>query len=151
MAQPVDAVAHDEAHGAGIVVGPDRLGAVAALGRQHGLGGDVEGVVPGDALELASRYWALARALGALAAQGVHQPVGVMHALGVARDLGADDARRVAVVLGAVQTADAVAAEQLDIERAGRRAVVRTGRVADGELGVGVHAVSRSMAVDTAR
>ena len=74
-----------------------------------------------------------------------------MHALGVARDLGADDARRVAVVLGAVQTADAVAAEELDIERAGRRAVVRTGRVADGELGVGVHEVSRRAAVDTAR
>ena len=53
VAQPVDAVAHDEAHGAGIVVGPHRLRAVAALGRQHGLGREVERVVPGDALELA--------------------------------------------------------------------------------------------------
>ena len=134
MAQPVDAVAHDEAHGAGVVVGPDRLGAVAALGRQHGLGGDVERVVPGDALELAG-------ALRALAPQRMHQPVGVVHALGVARDLGADDARRVAVVLGAVHAADAVVVEELDIERAGRGAVVRTDRMTDSDLGVGVHAV----------
>ena len=53
VAQPVDAVAHDEAHGAGIVVGPHRLRAVAALGGQHGLRREVEGIVPGDALELA--------------------------------------------------------------------------------------------------
>ena len=53
VAQAVDAVTHHEAHGAGVVVGPHRLGAVAPLGRQHGLGGQVERVVPGDALELA--------------------------------------------------------------------------------------------------
>ena len=35
VAQAVDAVAHHEAHGARIVVGPDGLGAVAALGLQE--------------------------------------------------------------------------------------------------------------------
>ena len=104
IAQPVDAIAHHQAHGAGVVVGPHRLGPVLTLGGEERLGGDVERVAPGDAFELA-------RAFGALAAQGVHQPVGVMDALGVARDLGADDARRVAVVLGAVHAADTVVAQ----------------------------------------
>src|SRR3712207_8660645 len=44
-------------------------------GGQHGLGRYVERVVPRDALELS-------RPLRALAAQGMHQPVGMMDALG---------------------------------------------------------------------
>ena len=135
MAQPVDAIAHDEAHGAGVVVGPDRFRAIAPLGGQHGLGRDVECVVPGDALELAG-------ALRALAAQRVHQSVGMMDALGIARDLGADDAGRVGVVLGAVNAPDLVVAQQLHVERAGRRAIVRTDRMAYSDLGVSVHAAS---------
>ena len=132
VAQPVDAVAHDEAHGAGIVVGPHGLGAVAALGRQQGLRGEVEGIVPGDALELA-------RALRPLAPQRMHEPVGVMHALGIARDLGADDARRIAVVLRPVHAAYPAVGQQLDVERAGRGAIVRTDGVADLDLGVDIH------------
>ena len=132
VAQPVDAVAHHQAHGAGVVVGPHGLGAVAPLGGEHGLGGEVEGVVPGDALELA-------RALGPLAPQRVHEPVGMVHALGVARDLGADDAGRVAVVLGAVHPADPAVGQQLDVERARGRAVVRADRMTDLDLGVDVH------------
>ena len=130
MAQAVDAVAHHEAHRAGIVVGPDRLGAVAALGRQHRLGRQVERVVPGDALEAA-------RALGPDAAHRMQQAVRVMDALGVARHFGADDAGRVGVVLRPVHAADAAVVQQLDIERTGRRAVVRAGGMAD--LGVRVH------------
>ena len=61
----------------------------------------------------------------------------MMDALGIARDLGADDAGRVAVVLGAVDAADAVRSEQLDVERAGRRAIMRAGRMADADLGFG--------------
>ena len=70
-------------------------------------------------------------ALGAGADQRLHQPVGMVDAVGIARDLGADDARRVAVVLGAMDAADAVVVEELDVERAGGRAVVRAGRMAD--------------------
>ena len=55
----------------------------------------------------------------------------MMHALGVARDLGADHARRVVVVRRAAHAADGVVVEHLDLERAGRRAVVRTGGGAD--------------------
>ena len=43
---------------------------------------------------------------GPLRRSGCMQPVGMMHALGIAGDLGADDAGRVAVVLGAVHAAD---------------------------------------------
>ena len=72
--------------------------------------------------------------------QRLQQAVGMMDAVGIARDLGADDACRVAVVLGAMHAADAVAVQDLDIERAGRRAIMRTGRMADFDLRVGVHA-----------
>src|ERR1700678_731609 len=55
--------------------------------------------------------------------------------LGVARDLGADHACRVGLQLGTSDTADRGIVDHLDIERAGRRAIVRTGRVPDGYLG----------------
>ncbi len=132
VAQAIDAVAHDEAHGAGIVIGPHRLGAVAALGGEHGLGGDVEGRIPGDPLELLG-------ALLALAAQGVHQAVGMMQALGIARDLGADDTVRVRVLCRSVDAADAVVADELDVERAGGGAIVRAGRMPDLVLQLDVH------------
>ena len=59
------------------------------------------------------------------------QAVGMMDALGVARDLGADHARRIDVVLGAADAADGAAVEDLDLERAGRWAVMRTSRGRD--------------------
>ena len=59
----------------------------------------------------------------------------MMHAVGIARDLGADDTGRIAVVLGAVDAADALAVEQFHIERAGRGTVVRTGRMAYPDCG----------------
>ena len=64
----------------------------------------------------------------------------MMDALGVARDLGADDARGVGLLLGTPHPADAAAFDHLDVERAGRRAIVRTGGMADIDLGVLVHA-----------
>ena len=69
----------------------------------------------------------------------MHEPVRVVDALGVARDLGADHARGVAVVLGTMHPAYSAIGEQLDVERAGRGAVVRADRMADLDLGVGVH------------
>ena len=56
-----------------------------------------------------------------------HQPVGMVDALGVARDLGADDAGCVVVVRGAAHAADGVRIEHFDFERAGRGAIVRAG------------------------
>ena len=64
----------------------------------------------------------------------------MMNALGVARDLGADDTGRIGLQLGAAYPADRAAVDHLDVERAGRRAIVRTGGVADIDLGVLVHA-----------
>jgi len=55
----------------------------------------------------------------------------MMHALGVPRDLGADHAGGVAIVLGAADATDRVPAEDLDLKRAGRRTVVRAGRSKD--------------------
>ncbi len=124
VAQPVDAVAHHQAHGAGILVRPHGFGAVAPLGLQKFFGHEVERVVPGDRGELA-------RAFGADAAQRMQQPVGVMLALGIARHFRADHAGGVIVVLGAVHAADGALVDQLDFERAGRWAIVRTGGIAD--------------------
>jgi hypothetical protein len=70
----------------------------------------------------------------------MHQPVGMMDALGVARDLGANDAGGIVIVLGAVDSPDPVAVQQFDVERTGRRAIVWADRMANLDLGVSVHA-----------
>jgi hypothetical protein len=99
MAQPVDAVAHDETHGAGIVVRPHGFGAVTLLGPQQSLGRDVESVLPRRGDEFAAPF-------RALAAQRRREPVPVVHPLGVAGDLGADHPGRVVIVRGAVNASD---------------------------------------------
>ena len=76
-------------------------------------------------------------ASAALSASAIFTPI-------YARDLGANDACRIAVVLGAVQAADAVVAQQLHVEGAGRWTVMRASRVTDGELGVSVHGTNAS-------
>ena len=68
----------------------------------------------------------------------------MMDALGVARHLGADDARRIGLVLGAMDAADARAVDDLDIERADRRAVMRTDGGAALNLRLSVHAGQNS-------
>jgi hypothetical protein len=128
MAQAVDAVAHDQTHGAGVVIRPHRLAAVARLGGEKLLRHQIERVVPGDRRELS-------RSFRPAPQQRLQQPVGMMDALGVARDLGADHAGRVVVVLGAAHPADAAAVDHLDVERAGRGAVVRTGGRCDRDVG----------------
>ena len=128
VAQAVDAVAHHEPHGAGVVVGPDRLGAVALLGLQQRLGHDVERVVPGHRRE------ALSRALLPDAAQRRGQAVGVMDAFGVARDLAADDAGGIGVLARPAHLSDEAVAEAFDLQRAGRGTVVGTGAVSNLRL-----------------
>ena len=90
------------------------------FGADELFGDEIEGVVPRDRREFAATF-------GANAAQRMLQAVGVMNALGVARDLGANNAGRVGVVLRAADPADGVFVENLDFKRAGRRTIVRTG------------------------
>src|SRR5260370_39822434 len=69
----------------------------------------------------------------------MHQPVRMMDALGVARHLGADDACRIALQLGAAHPADGGIVDDLDIEGTGRRAIVRTGGMPDLDLCLLIH------------
>src|SRR5258707_6000065 len=69
----------------------------------------------------------------------MHQPVRMMNALGIARDLGADDACRIALQFGATHPADGGIIDDLDIEGTGRRAIVRTGGMPDLDLCLLVH------------
>ena len=109
----------------------------AAFGGKQSLGREIERVVPGDALELT-------RALGPLAPQRMHQAVGMMHPLGVAGDLPANDAGRVAVVASPVHAADLAVGQQLHVEGAGRRAIMWTCGMPDRDLGVHVHGAEGS-------
>src|SRR5690606_29485069 len=86
-----------------------------------------------------ARFLPVALALGAGADQRLQQPVGMMNPLGIARDLGADDAGRVVVALGAMDATDGALVDDLDVERTGRRAVMRARRVPDADLGGYVH------------
>ena len=124
MPQAVNAVAHDVAHRAGIQIRPNRLGAVRLFGADEFLGNEIERVVPRDRGELTAAF-------RAGPAVRILQAVRMMHALGVTRDLRADHAGGVGVILGAADPADRVVAKNLDFECAGRRTVVWTGRSGD--------------------
>src|SRR5690606_9722345 len=126
--QAVDRVALHQPHRAGVVIGPDGLGAVSFLGGDELLGDQVEGCLP-------TRLLPLSLALGARTYQRFEQAVRMVDALRVAGDLRADDAGRVGIVPGTMDAADAHTVEDFDIERAGGRAVVGTGRMADGDAG----------------
>ena len=99
MRKAVDAVAHHQAHRAGVVIGPDRLRAELALGRVEAIGDLVQRLVPRNPRELPGAF-------RAGAAQRMHQPIRMMDALGVARDLGADHAGGIGLQLGAAHPAD---------------------------------------------
>ena len=68
-AQAVDAVAMHMAHGAGIVVGPDGLGAVLGFDLGEAGGDFVEGFVPGDPLRTGRCPWGRCGAADAAAAR----------------------------------------------------------------------------------
>src|SRR5258705_1390194 len=80
----------------------------------------------------------------------MHQPIGMMNTLGIARDLGADDACGIALQLGAAHPADRGTIDHLDIQRAGRRTIVRTGGMPDVDLGLLVHAPIGTIKAPTA-
>ena len=130
VAQPVDAVALHQAHRAGEIEWPNRLGTMPS-GDVGEIGGDaVEGLVPADPAELGGPA-------GTGAQQRMRQPVGVVDPFGIARDLGADHAGGVAVVLRPAHRADAAAVQHLHRQSTGRRAVMRADRGPDFTL---VHA-----------
>ena len=132
MAEPVDAVAHHKAHGAGIVVRPHGFRATGALGREEGFGGFAERIIPGEMLPLPFPF-------AALALQGMEEALGMMDALGIAGDLLADDTQRIGILARPAHPPDGVVIEELDLERAGRRAVMRTGGKPGLDVGTDVH------------
>src|SRR6185437_10233068 len=104
-----------------------------ALGAVEALRDFVQRIVPADARELT-------RSLGADAELRIREPVGMMNSLRVAGDLGADHTGGVALQLGTSDTTDGRTVDHLDIEGAGRRAIVRAGGMPDVDLGALVHA-----------
>ena len=129
VAQPLDAVALDEPHRSRVEVRPHRLGAVPRRALHEGVGDAVERLVPADALPLPG-------ALRSGAKQRVRESIGVMNALGVACDLLADRAGGVRVAPRATDAADRAGIDELDLERAGTGAVVRTDRRSSAKRGV---------------
>src|SRR3546814_6026382 len=90
------------------------------LGLQERLGNLVERLLPADLLVGVAAGAALADA-----PQRRGQAVGMMNPLGVARDLGADNAVGIVVAARAAHLADARARQPLDLERAGDRKSTR--------------------------
>jgi hypothetical protein len=120
VAETMDPVALHLPHGAGVKIRPDGLGAELRFRLFEELSAIRSSAASQTPLSTRPRPWRLAD-------QWLEQPVGVVDALGVARHLGADNAGGVAVVRVAAHPADAVVCKQIDLERTGRRAVVRTG------------------------
>src|SRR5713101_6286155 len=135
VAQAMDAVALHQPHGAGVVMRPHRLRPVAPRGLGEGLGDAVERLVPGDRHERCDPY-----PLVADAAQRRLETLRVVLPLGIARDLGADHARRIGMILAAVDPSDRPRVEPLHLERAGARAIMR----ADGVDEIARQATSRA-------
>src|SRR5438067_11014698 len=103
---------------------PDRLRAVALHRQGQPLGYLVERVVPGD-----RDKGVAAAALVADPAQRHRQPVGMVLALGIAGDLGADHPLSVGLALGSAPPADRRLVDALDRERAGARTIMRADAV----------------------
>jgi hypothetical protein len=69
----------------------------------------------------------------------MQEAVGVVDALRVPRHLGADHARRVAVILRPAHTPDGPPIDNVDLQRAGRGTIVRAGRRPALDAGQKVH------------
>ena len=91
-------------------------------------GNFVERIVPGD-----RDKGIMPPALLADPPQRHRQPLGMMLALGIAGDLGADDALRIGLPRGAMDPADMQGIHTFDRQRAGARAIVRADTVSDVE------------------
>jgi len=62
------------------------------------------------------------------------QTIGMMNALGIARDLGADNTSGIAIVFRTAHTTNCAFIQQLNIERAGGWAIMRTGGMSNGDI-----------------
>ena len=123
MGQAANAVAHDEAHRAGIMVRPYALGAEFALAAQKIVSDDIERLVPRD-------WRKLLRAFRPDPLQRMEQPVLMMNALGVfyARGRGGlaqDEAEAVRWYRRAADAGDATAQNNLGIMYLDGRGVAR--------------------------
>ncbi len=121
MAEAPDAAALHQAHGAGEIIGPDALAAMAGGERGKAAGHAVQRLVPADAAELAA-------ALGPGAQQRMQQTLRVMDPLGIAGDLRADHPGGIRVRRRAADGADPAALQHLHLQGAGRRTIMRAGR-----------------------
>ncbi len=130
----VHALALHQAHGAGKAVGQDGFG-LARGNRRQARGDVLQRLVPGHRCKLAA-------ALGAGALERGEDALGVVRALGVTRDLGAQHAAR-GRVRGVALHAHGAPVLHGGQQRAGIRAVVGTGAAhgghAGGAGGVGAH------------
>ena len=136
VAQAIEAIALQHTHVATGVIGPDGLRARALGDACETFRDLVERVVPVDRLEHAV-------ALGALAPKRVEQPMRMLEPLGIARDLGAYDPQRVAVVARPCDPPDAAVGQQGHLERTGARTIVGAGGLGEASHQLW-HAVSRS-------
>src|SRR6202521_2204060 len=127
VAQPLQSVALHQPHRARIVMRPDRFAAMPLSGAGQPFSDEVERVVPRGWLERG-----MTDALVADPAQRHREPLRVVLTLGIARDLGADDAVGVVLRLGAPDAANVAAICPLDLERAGAWAIVRAD--AEGDI-----------------
>src|SRR5215471_2159036 len=124
MPQTVDPVAHNQTHGARVVIWPYAFGPMPLLGSNEVFGDDIKCRVPSDAFELAGP-------LGASAPERMQDPLRMVFPLGVARNFRADHTGSVIVVRRAMHTSDRALVKQFDIERTSRRAIMWTGRMTD--------------------
>ena len=132
MREALDSVAHHKTHCARVKVRPHALRPEFALDRQEVVGDAVERLVPTGRCELAAP-------LRANASKRLGQPIGVVDALVVTSDFGADDAGCVGLIPRAMDPADALAPNHLDVESTNRGAVVRTDGRTPRNLGDRVH------------
>ncbi|MNE64233.1 hypothetical protein D3C80_1596350 [compost metagenome] len=124
MAQTLDAVTLYLPHCACVKIRPHGFGPVLGFSLHECVGDLVERSLPGKLLPVAI-------ALRPFAALRHHETARMIDALGIARDLGADDARRIGIVRRPAHAADPAVLGQINIQRAGARTVVRTDGMAD--------------------
>src|ERR1700677_407770 len=144
VGEALDSIAHHETHRARVKVRPHALGSEFALDRQEVVSDPVERLLPTNRCELVA-------SLGANASKRLGQPIRVMDALPIASDFGADDAGCVGLIPRAMDAADALAPDHLDVESTNRGAVVRTDGGTPRNLGDRVHEPPTIVTLRTAR
>ena len=121
MAQAIDPIALHQAHRSGIVIGPHGFVAELLHSPSKCFSDLVERIVPTDRCEGPIPF-------GANPFEGGFEAFGVVNSFGIARDLGADHAIGVAIVLRTVDAGDRSRIDPLNFQRASRRTIVGTCR-----------------------